>query len=182
MRWTLFIVGVLMATCALSAPQDLILQGKIGAGFKAKTICSEVFVAGRDETAVLDTDLSGIDERLSRIRHSIDMSRQTVSASIFTINKTAHFYPGIGCVVGGLQNQQTSVSQVASGVEIPLQIEAAIQAKVDREFAERPDTGASLSAIVRGGLPSATKRVFLPRLNKKPGRSPKRLWLLPWAV
>ena len=74
---------------------------RMGAGYKAKIACSEIFLAGRDPVDVLSTDFENITDALSRISLRINDSEQTISAhgplGLGRIN--AAYREGYGCTL-----------------------------------------------------------------------------------
>jgi CubicO group peptidase (beta-lactamase class C family) len=81
------------------APPELI---RVGAGYSAKIVCSNVFLAGRDAGQVLADDVQAPGHPLLRImRVSVDHGRKTVSAGLlgFLGERTAVARDGLGCTV-----------------------------------------------------------------------------------
>lgn len=73
----------------------------IGTAYKAKQLCSEVFVGGRKIDAVLQTDLSSDTHPLmGLIDATVDRSRQNASAGFFgLVRREADFRQGFGCTL-----------------------------------------------------------------------------------
>lgn len=71
----------------------------IGAGYKAKLLCSSVFVADRDPVDVLREELS--DPRLKIIQHQIDFETKRViaTAPLGLVKRTAYYRPGLGATL-----------------------------------------------------------------------------------
>lgn len=91
-------VLILMAALWLKPP-DLL---RVGAGYTAKMVCSNVFLAGRDAAEVLRTDVRAPGHPLLRLmRVSLDRERGVVRAGLleFIGGGLAQMRPGIGCVV-----------------------------------------------------------------------------------
>jgi CubicO group peptidase (beta-lactamase class C family) len=79
------------------APPDLL---KVGDGYAAKIVCSNVFVAGRDADAVLAQDVQVPGHPLLRlVRISVDETRKTVTARMFGFAAPGHaiYREGLGC-------------------------------------------------------------------------------------
>jgi CubicO group peptidase (beta-lactamase class C family) len=98
-RATLIVIGlVAIASIAVASYYALRLVS-IGAAYKAKTLCSGVFVANREPASVLNTDLAADD--LSVLRHidtKVDYTLKQVTADFFGIIKRKAMYrPGLGC-------------------------------------------------------------------------------------
>ena len=88
---------------ALLAPPELI---RVGSGYTAKIVCSNVFIAGRDADEVLAVDVQAPGHPLLRLmRVSSTRSQGTVSAGLFGVfgNSVAVVRDGLGCtaVPGG---------------------------------------------------------------------------------
>ncbi|MGE6740717.1 serine hydrolase domain-containing protein [Allorhizobium pseudoryzae] len=80
-------------------PPDLL---RVGSGYAAKIVCSNVFLAGRDESEVLAEDVQAPGHPLLRLmRVSVDRPAQRVSAALLgQIAPSAAVYrPGLGCAV-----------------------------------------------------------------------------------
>ncbi|MCA0024266.1 MULTISPECIES: serine hydrolase [unclassified Mesorhizobium] len=79
------------------APPELI---RVGSGYSAKIVCSNVFVAGRDANEVLAVDVQAPGHPLLKLmRVSVDRNRGTVSAGLlgFLGKSIAVFRDGLGC-------------------------------------------------------------------------------------
>lgn len=100
-----------MRSIAIVAALALILAGtalhylweliSIGAAYKAKTLCSGVFVSMRSPDDVLHRELAVDDLPILRaINAVIDHTTQTVSATFLgLIRQSAAYHPGIGCTL-----------------------------------------------------------------------------------
>ncbi|WP_214469835.1 serine hydrolase [Mesorhizobium sp. dw_380] len=79
------------------APPELI---RVGSGYSAKIVCSNVFIAGRDPYEVLAVDVQAPGHPLLRLmRISVDKNRGTVSAGLlgFLGKSVAVARDGLGC-------------------------------------------------------------------------------------
>ncbi|TIN26984.1 MAG: serine hydrolase [Mesorhizobium sp.] len=79
------------------APPELI---RVGSGYSAKIVCSNVFIAGRDANEVLAVDVQAPGHPLLRLmRVSVDKNRRTVSAGLlgFLGKSVAVARDGLGC-------------------------------------------------------------------------------------
>ena len=79
------------------APPELI---RVGSGYSAKIVCSNVFIAGRDPNEVLAVDVQAPGHPLLRLmRVSVDKNRGTVSAGLlgFLGKSLAVARDGLGC-------------------------------------------------------------------------------------
>lgn len=80
-------------------PPDLL---RVGSGYAAKIVCSNVFLAGRDESQVLADDVQAPGHPLLRLmRVSVDRPAQRVSAALLghIAPSVAVYRPGLGCAV-----------------------------------------------------------------------------------
>jgi CubicO group peptidase (beta-lactamase class C family) len=83
------------------APPDLI---RVGAGYSAKIVCSNVFLAGRTGGEVLAVDVQAPGHPLLRLMDvDVDRAGGTVTASLLGLfaPMTAVVRPGTGCAVAG---------------------------------------------------------------------------------
>ncbi|OIO08267.1 MAG: hypothetical protein AUJ52_08585 [Elusimicrobia bacterium CG1_02_63_36] len=83
---------------AVAATAYALRIAPVGSGYKAKVVCSAVFVCGRDPEEVARLDVSADSYAILRpFRVSVDHERRSVTASLFGAGaKTAVFRPGIG--------------------------------------------------------------------------------------
>ena len=73
---------------------------KVGAGYKAKILCSEIFLAGRDAADVEANEFDGIDPIFDRITAKVDKQNKSVTTSIFGLGRNrAIFRDGYGCTI-----------------------------------------------------------------------------------
>ncbi|MDQ6433446.1 serine hydrolase [Mesorhizobium sp. LHD-90] len=92
------VVGTLIGWLHV-APPELI---RVGAGYSAKIVCSNVFLAGRDAAQVLADDVQAPGHPLLQImRVSVDRDHKTVSAGLlgFFGARRAVARDGLGCTV-----------------------------------------------------------------------------------
>ncbi|AZO67525.1 serine hydrolase [Mesorhizobium sp. M6A.T.Cr.TU.016.01.1.1] len=103
LRLVKWLVGlVVLAVAALAAwlylaPPELI---RVGSGYSAKIVCSNVFIAGRDANEVLAVDVQAPGHPLLRLmRISVDKKQGTVSAGLFGVfgKSVAVVRDGLGC-------------------------------------------------------------------------------------
>lgn len=95
---------------------------RLGAAWYAKTLCSGVFVGGREPRRVIAEDvLLGMSSSLRRFRSEIDRSRSLVTASFYGFFQAEALYrPGLGCTL-------------LTGTDVP-----ALQAQMPARPLERP--------------------------------------------
>ena len=110
-------LGVSIAAVAIGARASYIL-----AGYKAKMLCSEVLIAGRDQAAVL-TDLD-VDDLwpLRFLSASLSSATGTTAASLpFGLSRReARFQQGVGCVLQHGERATIAASAVADRPDSPL--------------------------------------------------------------
>ncbi len=91
----------------------------IGAAYKAKILCSGVFVSMRTPDDVLHSDL-GVDELpvLRAINTTVDRSTHTVSATFLgLIRQFAEYRPGLGCTLKFKRYTQSSPGHFDSTID-----------------------------------------------------------------
>ncbi|MBB6412046.1 serine hydrolase domain-containing protein [Mesorhizobium sangaii] len=99
-RWLLGLVVLAIAALfawLYIAPPEMI---RVGSGYSAKIVCSNVFIAGRDANEVLKVDVQAPGHPLLRLmRVSVDKNRGTVSAGLlgFLGKSLAVARDGLGC-------------------------------------------------------------------------------------
>lgn len=99
-KWLLGLVVLAIAALfawLYLAPPELI---RVGSGYSAKIVCSNVFIAGRDANDVLAVDVQAPGHPLLRLmRVSVDKNRGTVSAGLFGVlgKGIAVSRDGLGC-------------------------------------------------------------------------------------
>ncbi|TGQ42633.1 serine hydrolase [Mesorhizobium sp. M00.F.Ca.ET.216.01.1.1] len=99
-KWLLGLVVLAVAALAAwlyVAPPELI---RVGSGYSAKIICSNVFLAGRDANEVLAVDVQAPGHPLLRLmKVSVDKEKGTVSAGLFGVlgKSVAVVRDGLGC-------------------------------------------------------------------------------------
>lgn len=73
----------------------------VGAGYKAKAVCSALFVSGRDLAAILAEDVSADSYLILRMfRTRVDMDARTVTCSLLGLRpRTAAYREGLGCTL-----------------------------------------------------------------------------------
>jgi CubicO group peptidase (beta-lactamase class C family) len=88
-------VGVVAVVAGGSALMSGVIGPK-GAGYHAKTLCSGVFVAGRDPADVLASDLG----RFWYVQGAVDRAARTATASVFGFGLTTAVHrDGLGCTL-----------------------------------------------------------------------------------
>lgn len=96
------ILASLAAVACVAAYFGVKIDGlaRIGAGYKAKVLCSEVFIAGRDKDAVLSAEFDGIDPLLDKVGVVVRKKARRVNASLLGFGRTKAIYrDGYGCAL-----------------------------------------------------------------------------------
>ena len=103
------LVGIALALAFI-----VLRLGPVAAGYKAKTLCSGVFVSGRPEDAVLTEELELADQPiLWLVSSEIDRFSQVASARFLGVmERRAVFRRGLGCTLA----IDTSVADLRRGV------------------------------------------------------------------
>lgn len=136
-------------------------RASVGAGYKAKILCSEVFVAHRDPDAVEAAEFTGIDPSMKYLGARIDREAHETHVSLFGLGaRTAVYRPGAGCTlkVGKLAQVAAPEAREApsawpsarkgspealSGVDYD-----AIERALDAAFTNDPEKPANTRAVV----------------------------------
>ncbi|NWG72003.1 MAG: serine hydrolase [Parvularculaceae bacterium] len=75
-------------------------MARIAAAYKAKTFCSEVFLAGRDPVDIASVEFAGISPFIDRAAAHVDRKKKEARASLFGLGKARAFYrEGYGCTI-----------------------------------------------------------------------------------
>lgn len=120
LKWAAGIVAALSVAALLwlyLAPPDLI---RVGSGYAAKIVCSNVFIAGRDPESVLAKDVQAPGHPLLRLmRVSIDASDATVRAGLFGLfgDGLSVFRRGTGCAAVPDGDLAAATHSAANGAE-----------------------------------------------------------------
>lgn len=152
-----FVGGLLLAIVfgaflwlAIKPPELL----RVGTGYAAKIICSNVFIAGRDADAVLADDVQAPGNPLLRfLNASLDKKNSSVTVRFFGFfaPSTATYRPVIGCA--NIQKDDVRV-EIPAGPQVPaepIQIETdpAVQAVIEDQALAGP--GMRAIAVIRDG-------------------------------
>lgn len=146
MKKTLIIFAMVLCLAGglwgFSALRGLNEKARLGVGYKAKILCSEVFVAGREEADVLAQDFQNIDPLLEKIGLEVDYSAGTVTGSVYGLGKsTAYHRNGLGCALGQKGRPDDisfSSRQTPAATELSVSINPDVQTAVDAFFKDVP--------------------------------------------
>jgi hypothetical protein len=115
-RTVIWAAAVLVAALAAAA-WPLAKAAPIGTGFAAKTICSNVFISGRDAVDVFREDVAPVIFPATFVNYRVDHQAKAVSADIFGFTAArAVFREGCGCtLVKGVPEAELNTQPIASG-------------------------------------------------------------------
>ena len=100
------ILMVLLATILIALGYIFITFPPVLAGMAAKTMCSCIFVMGRDQQSVMDKEFQVFPGMSSA---SIEItSDSTVTATVFWKSSKAIFRKGLGCILLAEQSEEDS--------------------------------------------------------------------------
>lgn len=140
---------------------------RIGAGYKAKIACSEIFLAGRDANAVLKGEFEGIDPMMSKIKVKIDRNARTASAAgpLGLGRVRAVYRDGYGCTLANAgrirplpepaataEAQPWPTARPISGEALPYVDYAALDHALTTAFEENTPRHRAILVIVDGKL------------------------------
>ncbi|RWQ29164.1 serine hydrolase [Mesorhizobium sp.] len=160
-KWLLGLAVLAVAALAAwlyIAPPELI---RVGSGYTAKIVCSNVFIAGRDADEVLAVDVQAPGHPLLRLmRMSVDKEQGTVSAGLFGVfgKSVAVVRDGLGCtaVPGGNIARAKAVAGPALTPAPPLdalwpegdKVDASQNPEIAKILDDPAMTGAGMRAVV----------------------------------
>lgn len=108
MRLTISSLAFLVSSAALAQGpfQGVRHDAYIGAGVEAKTVCSGVFVSGRNVNDVINGDVLTTDPRLGRIQVFVDRRNRCITTQVLPLRpiiRRACFVEGLGCTLDAAQ-------------------------------------------------------------------------------
>jgi hypothetical protein len=114
-RTVIWVAAILVAAAA-AAGLPLIKVAPIGTGFAAKTICSNVFISGRDADDVFREDVAPVIFPATFVSYRVDREARAVSAAIFGFAEArAIFREGCGCtLVKGVPEAELNTQLIAA--------------------------------------------------------------------
>jgi hypothetical protein len=143
-----------LAALLLALPFVAHRAAHVAAGIKAKSICSGVFLSGRDPAALQREDLAPYGSSpLDAVSVQVDRERRRVSASMFGLGENVAIYrDGLGCTLTAGAAPEALAERVR-GLDLaprparPLPVappdpgrDARLARVFDAAFADRPDT------------------------------------------
>jgi hypothetical protein len=114
-RTVIWVAAILVAAAAV-AGLPLIKVAPIGTGFAAKTICSNVFISGRDAGDVFREDVAPVIFPATFVSYRVDREARAVTAAIFGFAESrAVFREGCGCtLVKGVPEAELNTQLIAA--------------------------------------------------------------------
>ncbi|MEL7239599.1 MAG: serine hydrolase, partial [Planctomycetota bacterium] len=147
--------GIAAAASILAVAVVASGPAKIGAAYKAKILCSETFVAGRDPVDVAARDFEDISPALGFIRHRIDRNAKSVRTSLFGLGTTVASFDGAGCAYrapGKTALSGAGRRPVAAAAPLPVNRKDAAQAIAAAAVEDEIAGHRALVALVDGAI------------------------------
>jgi CubicO group peptidase (beta-lactamase class C family) len=112
----LLVVAAVVAGAVVWGVPRLRAVASVGASYKAKVLCSGIFVSGRTLESMLAADVSADSYRPMRLFHTaVDPGRRLVTCSLLgTARRTAVFRPGLGATLAAGVSPEVLASEVAA--------------------------------------------------------------------
>ncbi|MER8829757.1 beta-lactamase family protein [Mesorhizobium sp. M0938] len=185
-KWLLGLAVLAVAALAAwlyLAPPELI---RVGSGYTAKIVCSNVFIAGRDANEVLAVDVQAPGHPLLRLmRISVDKEQGTVSAGLFGVfgKSVAVARDGLGCTL--VPDGDTATAEAVAGPALTPPLDALwpdgdrVDASQDPEIADILDDAALAGTGMRAVVVVKNGRIVAERYGS--GFSEKTP-LLGWSM
>lgn len=100
-HWLLSALGSIGAVVLIGAGVQADRLARIGAGYKAKIACSEIFLAGRSADGVIANEFEGVNPMMSQIAVKADIENKKVSAAgpLGFGRASAVYRKGYGCTL-----------------------------------------------------------------------------------
>ena len=135
----------------------------IGNGYAAKYICSQVFLAGRNDGYVFENEVKPANPLFSLVSHSVDYKNKTVTAKGFGFRKpiTAVYRDGFGCTLA-IDSTRDELLKQAHGA-LPLKKQ---DASLTWPRGEKVDIGALPPEVDKARLNKAVADAFNEPLPK----------------
>jgi CubicO group peptidase (beta-lactamase class C family) len=131
LRITLAALGAIVVVALGSGVTYLASVARSGTGYEAQTLCSAVFISGRDPAALQDAEFKGLHPLLKSVSLTLDSSRREVRASLFGLGAQKSSYrPGLGCTLSDLGQSLSPSPAALAAPRVPPQdqIERGVQA------------------------------------------------------
>ncbi len=129
----------------------------VGAGYKAKVACSEIFLAGRDRLAVLGSEFDGI-SALDPVQLIIDSEKKSVTGSIFGLGRAEAVYrDGFGCTLKRRDFARLPTPTPIPEIPLPDAFAGAAQMRADIDY---KSIDAAIDAAFANGK-AATRAILI---------------------
>ena len=165
------LLGVLLVVILLAGVAAYLLVAKIspiGAGYKAKMLCSYLFIRGQDLNDVLDNDLEPFHPLLGMVGVSVDDQNKSVTATAFGgVKRQALFNECLGCTLLPPSWEPDRLRFPSACVDP----EPADPASVPWPTGERDAEGNFPSEVRKDRLQAALDKEFSEPNPKKPRRA-----------
>jgi CubicO group peptidase (beta-lactamase class C family) len=124
-RLKIAIAAVLGVGIALAVPMYVVPLLAIGTAYKAKILCSGVFISKRDARSILDGDLAVDDLALLRIvRARVDLDARAAEADVLgLVPRKAVFRDGAGCAIAPEGTKASASAGSVLGQPLPEQFD-----------------------------------------------------------
>lgn len=100
MKYGHILLGAAVLAAAGFGFRSVDRMAHVASAYKAKTLCSEAFLAGRDPVAIAAHEFDGISPFIDRADAHIDGERKRVDASIYGLGRASAIYrEGYGCTI-----------------------------------------------------------------------------------
>jgi len=176
-RTVIWMAAVLVAAVA-AVGWPLAKAAPIGTGFAAKTICSNVFISGRNAADVFREDVAPVIFLATSISYRVDHQARAVTADIFGLAEArAVFREGCGCtLVKGVPEAELNTQPIAAGEIRESAIDDLPWLTAGREIAEPLPPG-----VDAGSLKQALDAAFSEDRSETPS-APEPCWCCTMAA
>lgn len=165
------LLGVLLVVISVVGITAYVLVAEIapiGAGYKAKMLCSYLFVRGQDLNDVLDNDLEPLNPLLRMVGVSVDDQNKSVTAKAFgMIKRRALFNECLGCTLLPPSWEADRLRFLSACVDP----EPAEPESVPWPTGERNAEGSFPSEVRMDRLQAALEKEFSEPIPEKPRRA-----------
>lgn len=166
MKRPLILIGAAAALLSAAGLGILQLDGlvRVASAYKAKALCSETFLAGRDAGAVEAVEFVGISPVIDRVRVRIDAEKKIVAASVMGLGAARAVYrEGHGCTIESGAPAPLAAPAAVADRPLPESLStsplilrrvdyAEIEEALDAAFAEASAGHRAILAVVDGRL------------------------------
>lgn len=164
-RSTIFLgLAALVVVAAAAGLARVNHMARVASAYKAKALCSEVFLAGRDANSVEAVEFAGISPVVDRASAKIDAGKKRVDVSVMGLGPARAIYrEGYGCTIeagapaplpalGAVAGKSLAQSLKDSPLILRRVDYAAIDTALDKTFADQDAATRAVVAVVDGRL------------------------------